>query len=221
MKTKLSASPFSDELLEETEWSLSRCEEKFHKLGGEIYIPGRFEVREGDALYPVCSGGVCRSQALYLHLKEIAEKRKVKLFAPHASRRGLDPYNGVVQIHREVVKFDEFEKAFNRQRCLQFGFEHRERWFSKGFDAEEIKRYYDEQYFGKTEAERRVYIAFASPVHVIIKRLVESNDDLSGVCVVAIPLADEISNPPQDQFKSGSVEAYNAFMNKIKPMIVL
>lgn len=220
METKLSAIHFSDELLEGAgEWPLIRCEEKFLEMGGEIFIPGKFEVKEGDALYPVCSAGLCRSQALYVLLNEIAETRNVKLFAPHASRRGLDPYNGEVQIHREVVKNDEFEKAFNRKRCLQFGFEERERWLSKGFDALEMKLYYDKRYFGKTEAKRRVYIAFASPVHVVLKRLIESNESLNGVCVVAIPLADEISNPPDGQFKTGSVEAYYAFMNKIKPLI--
>lgn len=216
MDLKLSNTRFIDELLEETlEWPLISCEKKFRAMGGEIVLPGRFEIKEGDALYPICSAGVCRSQTLYVLLQQI---RGVKLFAPHASRRGFDPYNGELQIHREVVKFDEFEKAFNRKRCLQFGFEHRQNWLSSGFKVEEMKRFYDRHYFGKTEAKRRVYIAFASPVHVILKRLIEANDDLTNVCLVAIPLTDEISNPPHKDIKSGSVEAYEAFMEKLRPM---
>ncbi len=218
MKMQLTNSDFIDERLEETgEWSLVNCESKFEEMGGKIFIPGRFEINEGDALYPVCSGGVCRSQTLYIMLKEIAEKGKVKLFAPHASRRGLDPYNGELQIHREVVKNDDFEMTFQVKRCVQFGFEHRDLWASSGYNIEEMKGYYDRHFFGKIQAGRRVYIAFASPVHVILKRLVESNEDLRDVYVVAIPLADEISNPPHPEIKSGTAAAYMAFMNKIRP----
>jgi hypothetical protein len=221
MCIKLSNLQFVDDLLEAVEeWSLINCEKRFLAKGGEIFLPGQFEIEEGDVLYPICSGGVCRSQTLYLLLKELTKKKEVKLFSPHASRRGFDPYNGEVQIHREVVKNDEFEKTFHVKRCIQFGFEKREQWMAAGLNSEELRRYYDQHYFGKTEAKRRIYIAFASPVHVILKRLVEANEDLSQVWLVAIPLADEISNPTHEEIKMGSVEAYQAFLNKIRPMFV-
>lgn len=218
MKLQLSPHHFTDELLESVnEWSLANCERKFLNCGGMLVIPGQFKIEEGDALYPVCSGGVCRSQTLYLLLKELLEKKNVRIFPPHASRRGLDPYNGEIQIHREIVMHDEFEKAFNLQRCLQFGFDQREKWLQSGLNVEEIKRYYDENYFGPIPAKRRVYIAFSSPVHVILKRLIETNEHLEGVAVVAIPLIDEISHPPSPEIASGSTEAYFAFLNKIRP----
>lgn len=222
MQISLTNSQFIDERLEETGvWTLSACEERFWDKGGQIFIPGRFKIETGDALFPVCSAGVCRSQALYMLLKELIPPGQVELFPPHASRRGFDPYNGEVQIHREVVKYDAFEQVFGTRRHLQFGFEHRERWALTGYNAEEMKRYYDTHFFGKGSARRRVYIAFASPVHVVLKRLVEANSDLSDVCLVAIPLADEISNPPYPGMESGSAAAYIAFLNKIRPLFLL
>lgn len=233
-----SRSLFIDEHLEATGvYSFKNCCERFIQRGGslrflELNQPvALFE--KGDALYPVCSGGLCRSQSLLQLLKPLQQGLDLLLFAPHASRQGYDPYQGQVQIHRLPKVADDFEAYFGCPRIPQFGFDQAERWRQQGDmkDPEVVSSilgYYNRHYFGPESSvqgkkgKRRVYLVFAGPVHVVLKRLGEANADLSSVVVAAIPLQDEISNPPEYlQVPSGSLPAYEHFLAKLKGIFQL
>lgn len=214
---QLSYQLFSDSLLESREeWELERLEAIFKEKKGTLFVDETVELKKGDAVYPACSAAKCRSQTLYILLKQMA-KGQYTIHPPHACRRGYDPYNGEVQIGRAQVIEDEFEKAFHKERVVPFGFERSHLW--EKVQPTEIKKYYDRHYFGPNEATRRVYIAFRSNVHVMLKRLNETNEDLKRVALLAIPLDDEITHPSQG-LKSGSVEAYLAFFDKIRSYFI-
>lgn len=213
-------------------YSLRRCEESFKEKGGILnvlkingqHLKGKVSLRRGDSLYPVCSGAHCRSQALFCLLRKWIS-HQITLFFPHASRWGYDPYNEKIPQIKEVPSGDEFELTFGHPRIERFGFAYFEKCLQEGSIKNErflsfAKGYYDHHYYApKNVCARRVYIAFAHPVHAVLKRLVETNSDLSQVMLVAIPLEDEITHPPSySSFKSGSKEAYQAFLHKLSPI---
>ncbi len=209
---------FVDEELEITH-PFQECLEKFQKRGGTVhFLPGEVDLQDGDFLYTACSGAQCRSQALHLFLQQKITTT-MRLHLPHASRRGYDPYNGLMHIHRERKIEDQFEQYFGRSKAERFGYDQVHKWIcGEGWDIPTIREYYDREYFGPSSAKRRLYFAFAKPVHVIIKRLIDANDDLSRVHVIAIPLEDEITSPPEG-LTGGSCEAYQRFMKLLEGMV--
>ena len=89
---------------------------------------------------------------------------------------------------------------------------------------EERLKFFNENFFSSKshyegkKGKRRVYIAFAEPVHATMKRLNDTNEELSNVLVIAIPLIDEITHPPEKApFQRRTKEAYEAFANKLIP----
>lgn len=162
----------------------------------------------GDAIYPVCSGGWCRSQVLWAILQRYSDQ--IILFPPHAARVGWDPYNGHINRCRnyaqEIVP-DEFSSYFGIEKALRFGFEHASSWklveeSSTAEDIKTISQFYDQYYFGPNSAwqgkqgKKRIYVAFSNNTHVVIHRLNQSNESLKGVIVIAINSEDVITFPP-------------------------
>lgn len=207
-----------DEELERN-FKASDCLEKFYQKGGTFYCATqeqRICFEEGDAVYPICAGGICRSQTLWALLKILGDK--IILFPPHAARHGWDPYNGQINrfrnAHQELVP-DEFTAFFGIEKAIRFGFENDERWKE---NLSEISEFYNEHYFGPQSSwqgkkgKRRIYIAFANNTHVIIHRLNQTNINLEDVTVVCIDSEDLITFPPTFlQISPRSKEAYAYF----------
>src|SRR5690349_18231002 len=87
--------------------SRKRCVEQFISKEGFIHyiqdlksFPDKIQLNQGDAVYPVCSGGFCRSQTLWALLKPLADQ--IVLFPPHAARVGWDPYNGQLNRYKNM-----------------------------------------------------------------------------------------------------------------------
>ncbi|MBS4169044.1 hypothetical protein [Parachlamydia sp. AcF125] len=223
-------------LINHKDCALAQLEQQFKIKGGHLHIvktfseksENRFTFQLGDALYPVCSGGTCRSQALYEFLQRKLDHDNFVLFPPHAARCGYDPYNGEVRYYTAAPIVDEFESFFGKKRTTRFGYDHASDWHdSQGAVTAEkialIKTFYDTSYYGPQShfqgrtGKRRVYMAFAHPTHAVLKRLLETNDTLEKVVLVAIPLADEITTPsPEAGIRGGSPEAYQAFLDKME-----
>lgn len=178
-------------------------------------------LKEGDVVYPICSGGVCRSQALWGMLQPFADQ--IDLLKPHAARVGWDPYNGQINRYRNYALesvSDEFELYFGFQKALRFGFENTEEWklieqspTSEGLDK--ISQFYDQHYFsgaGANDGKRRLFIAFSNNAHVVLYRLNQTNENLEQVTVIAIESEDLISIPPSFlETTSRSTLAYDYF----------
>ncbi len=196
--------------------SAKECLQDFLQKGGVLQsisdlssiTQPNVDLHVGDAVYPVCSGGWCRSQALWAILKPYSDQ--IILFPPHAARVGWDPYNGKINRYRnyaqEIVP-DEFSLYFGIDKALRFGFEHDSSWkLVEGSPTaegmKEISQFYDQNYFGPNsswqgkQGKRRIYIAFSNNAHVVIQRLNQSNKSLRGVTVVAINSEDMITYPP-------------------------
>lgn len=190
-------------------------------------------LKAGDAVYPVCTGGWCRSQALWAILKLVSEE--IVLFPPHAARAGWDPFNGQINRYRNYSQeevYDEFISYFGEEKSLRFGFEYTSEWrlietspTKEGLHR--ITQFYDEYYFGphsrwqNKQGKRRVYIAFANNAHVILYRLNQSNENLKNVMVVAIDSEDLITYPPSFlNTTQRSVKAYEHFSNLLKKRFI-
>lgn len=178
----------------------------------------------GDAVYPVCSGGWCRSQSLWALLTPFSNK--ITLFPPHAARHGWDPYNGQINRYRNYAQellFDEFSSNFGMEKSLRFGFENSSKWKSIEESPTEdglkrISTFYDQFYFGPDRSweekagKNRIYITFSNNAHVVLYRLIQTNEHLEGVTVVSIDCEDLVTDPPDFlNTTKRSVKAYGYF----------
>lgn len=193
--------------------------DEFIAKGGHFYAISPWDLENStcktiafnpnDSVYPICTGGFCRSQTLWALMQSV--KDRIVLFPPHATRYGFDPYNGEMNWHRNKMELgpwpDEFEMAFGLPKTARFGFPE----FMKYKDLKaaevtpdiltEIKDFYSTHYFGPDsqwngqKGQRRLYIAFAVNAHVIMYRLNQCNDDLSQVYVYFIDSPDYITKP--------------------------
>lgn len=214
--------------------SAKQCLKTFLQKGGTLqsipYLSPKsacIRLHEGDAVYPICSGGWCRSQTLWAILQPFSHH--IVLFPPHAARVGFDPYNGQINRYKnEAVeaKHDAFYSYFGMEKSLRFGFEHASEWksmeespTSEGLQA--ITQFYDACYFGPSsswqgrQGKRRIYIAFSHNAHVTFYRLNQANERLEDVTVIAINSEDLITHPPF-HIAQRSIEAYDYFSNLLK-----
>lgn len=190
------------------------------------------QLNVGDAVYPICSGGWCRSQALWAILKPLSDQ--IVLFPPHAARVGWDPYNGQINRYRNYAQeevYDEFSSYFGMEKSLRFGFEHDSEWrlIEKSPSKEELQKitqFYDEHYFGpnsswhQRQGKKRIYITFSNNAHVTLFRLNQSNENLKDVTVIAIDSEDLITYPPSFlNANQRSVKAYENFSNLLRRQI--
>lgn len=204
------------------------CLDEFIKKGGTFQFVENLDslekpiivLEKGMSVYPVCSGGFCRSQTLWALLRNYDDK--IELFKPHAARYGWDPVIGRIRRERNRAaesKGDDFKKAFGVEKSVRFGFENEGSWEELEKDAtpENLKilsDFFGESFYGANSSatKRRVYIAFANNAHVVLKRLNEVNDDLSKVTVIAIESEDVMTHPP-DFLKTspGSEKSFRYF----------
>jgi len=218
--------------------SVQNCVETFLIRGGSIQcISGKLDTNAprdlirlspGDIVYPICSGGFCRSQTLWALLKD--SHPQIILMPPHSARYGWDPFNGRINRYRNYSQegvYDEFFLHFGREKAQRFGFENELEWKEIESNPSEeglkkIRKYYDENFFNPMELadKQRVYIAFSSNAHVIIHRLIQTNDHLQNVRVIAINYDDLVTNPPSHlNVASRSVEAYAYFSSLLKDLL--
>lgn len=203
----------------------------FLQKGGTLHVishlsesPGSIRLQKGDAVYPICSGGWCRSQTLWAILHPFSDR--IVLFPPHAARSGWDPYNGQVNRYKNYTaeaKPDAFYAYFGIEKPMRFGFEHAAQWepmerspTEDGLQA--ITQFYDEHYFGPNsswqgkQGDRRIYIAFSYNAQVVFHRLNQANKSLENVTVIAINAEDLITHSPA-HITPRSIEAYGYFYN--------
>lgn len=195
-----------------------QCLEGFLAKGGTLQCvtlgserdAGSIRLNPGDAVYPVCSGGVCRSQTLRALLAAYYESDHFVLFPPHGARHGWDPYNGKLNRARNAVMesmADEFALYFGVEKLARFGFD--QGWESLGAqptaaELHAITEFYNEHYYGPhsswqgCQGSRRVYISFGSNTHVVMHRLIQANETLDNVVVVAIDAEDIVTFPPPE-----------------------
>jgi hypothetical protein len=191
-------------------------------------------LHKGDAIYPVCSGGWCRSQALWAILQPYSDQ--IILFPPHAARVGWDPYNGQINRYLNYAKemvADEFNSYFGIEKALRFGFEHTSAWkLIEDCPTDEglkiISKFYDQYYFGPNsswqgkQGEKRIYITFLNNAHIVLYRLNQSNDHLKNVTVIAINSEDLITYPPASlNTTSRSIKAYEYFSKLLSRILDL
>jgi hypothetical protein len=214
--------------------SLLSCEKEFKHKGGKLFVfqkqddrvNGCFTLCSETDVYPICSAGNCRSQVLYHILFHLVKNGGFRLHPPHAARTGYDPYHGTVPIEFYDQIQDEFFQTFGHPKVKQFGFNHVQQQIDQfGCDinspsfVKALRDFYDHHLYAPKGLPSRVYIAFMRPVHAVLKRLIESNHDLTSVTLVTIPLDDEITNvPKQFSFKMRSMEAYKNFEAKLIPL---
>ncbi len=231
--------PFKkDEYLEQNQNTIARsCLQEFKQKGGVVQCiesltdatTPKIRLNRDDAVYPICSGGFCRSQAMWGILQSLGDQ--IILFPPHAARAGWDPYNGQVNRYKNYAQesvSDEFNAFFGIEKAQRFGFENASEWKSiEESPSEEglklISQFYNLNYFGPhsswngQKGKKRVYIAFSSNAHVILYRLNQANDSLKDVMLIAIESEDLITYPPAFlNTASRSTIAYEYFTNLLK-----
>lgn len=214
--------------------SAADCYAEFQRKGGHFYsldpnIPAGqkpFELLPDDIVYPSCRVGFSRSQTLWANLRTFSN---LTLFAPHATRTGLDPYNGGINWRTEEVTEDHFTEYFGCEKSDRFGFEQfkdilQEKTASPD-TLQEITEFYNRSYFGPTSVDadkqnnRRVYICFGQNVHVIMHRLNQTNDTLHNTVVVFIDADDCITSPPPEwNTAPRSREAYKNYSEMLKAL---
>lgn len=222
-----------------TNTTADQCLERFLAKGGTFQYISDFSttsksvilISPGDAVYPICSGGYCRSQTLWALLHPFQDH--ITLFAPHSARYGWDPYNGRINRCRNEDREnlpDAFAHFFGIEKSLRFGFEHAGTWAkiekSPTADAlHHIFSYYNDHYFGPQTLPsngKRLYIAFGKNAHVTLHRLNQANSTLAEVSVIAIELEDLATNPPEAlQTTSRSIAAYSHLATLIKATLDL
>lgn len=187
-----------------------------------------------DSVYPICTAGFCRSQTLWALLKPYEEK--IVLFPPHATRFGLDPYNGEVNWHRnkhpEDQYPDEFNLVFSFPKATRFGYAEFGQYLPlkseeiSGSVLQEIGQFYSTYFFGPEshwqgkQGSRRVYLAFAQNAHAILHRLNQSNTDLSQVWLYFIDTPDYITSPkPEWNLVPRTQETYERFVDLLTPIL--
>lgn len=216
------------------------CLQKFLQMGGTLQtIPDLTAIREpqvhlhpNDAVYPVCTGGSYRSQTLWAILQPLADR--ILLFPPHAARVGWDPYTGSIKkTQSSGTAVDAFTEYFGFEKAIRFGNEHTPAWRQIQASPTEagiksISTFYDTHYFGpqsswqNKQGTRRVYIAFSHNAHVVMYRLLQTNDSLKDVVIVAIESDDLVCHPPA--FLNAlprSLQAYDYFANLLIPLFDL
>lgn len=218
-----------DSLESYTGLTAQQCLDVFLTKGGTFqYIPCITGIQEpqihlniGDAVYPICSGGWCRSQSTWAMLQPYSDK--ILLFAPHAARYGWDPYNGKINRsinYAEEIE-DEFPLYFGMHKAVRFGFENTAEWNSIAASPtdeglKKITDFYNEHYFGanssQLEGRHRIYIVFSINAHVVLHRLNRANHNLEDVTLIAIDSEDILTDPPAFlNTASRSSEAYGYF----------
>lgn len=231
-----------DDLEKNPSTSAQNCLNTFLEKGGtfqcvlhadEVQI-AQIHLSPGNAIYPICSGGVCRSQTLWAMLQPFSNQ--IVLFPPHAARYGWDPYNGRINRYLNYEKEnwpDEYPLYFGHEKSMRFGFENVPEWQAieslpslEGLN--EIAQFYNLHYYGKESSwegkkgKNRIYIAFANNAHVTLHRLNQANDRLEGVTVIAIDTKDLVTRPPAFlQTTPRSVAAYEHFLNLLSRVLDL
>lgn len=186
-----------------------------------------------DAVYTACSAGFCRSQTLWALLKPY--QSNLVLFPPHATRYGLDPYNGKPNWNHDLGGYgDEFHLYFDECKSIRFGYPEFEKYsLLKDEEAsqsvlDELSSFFNAHYFGEQSSwqgkkgTRRVYLVFAANAHTVMYRLNQSNQDLRNAIVYFIDSDDYITKPkPEWNVLSRSKEAYQKFAEILEPILDL
>lgn len=172
------------------------------KGGSYIVLEGEvaFKLLKEDVVFPSCSGANNRSQTLWNLLREFGSH--ITLMAPHATRYGLDPYNGKANWHR-TYHFrrpdDQFIEWAGVAKTQKFGWDQFESWLTKSAASDEeldlLWNYYTENYYNPSIEGRRVYITFAQNAHAHLFRLSQTNCSLDNVVLLSYPLPDLIHDP--------------------------
>ena len=231
-KACLVASPIDwnevDEDLQSVEGSsLMKVLTVFQEKGGTIIrLDGNaapYQLLPGDMVFPSCSAGINRSQTLWNVLRPYSDK--ITLRQPHATRYGLDPFNGKVNWHRVEGKAssDDYYLWAGVERSPRFGFDVFNAWLEKKEATPEelqiISSYYDREYYNPDipAGTRRVYITFSKNAHAHLYRLNQANRSLENVVVLYFPLADMIKHPlPEWNTYQASLKSYVEFSNILK-----
>ncbi len=228
-----------EDLQQENETSWQHCLSKFQQKGGTFLRldssnlseeKNTFALLPGDAVYPVCSGGFCRSQTLWAVLRDY--QTVIHLMAPHAARYGFDPYNGKLNWHRNDAKeawVDDFALWAKEPKKMRFGYDVFSSWHKlESASEEELKQitsYFNEHYFGPRSCQnpqRRIFFSFDKNTHVILLRLNQSNESLRNVWVVHLPLKDLVTHPLAEWSTTPrSVMAYDRFSKLLLDLIDL
>jgi hypothetical protein len=197
--------------------SLEEDLEIFYSKGGTLQ-KNQIEIQINDVVFPICSGGVCRSQTLWFLLQKY--QSHLQLMQPHAARHGFDPYNGKINRERNLAKeawYDEFSLAFGCEKSVRFGFDK----VNERDDISKLLEFFNTHYYGYQTDRRKLYIAFGKNAHVVIHRL-NSQKNLRNVVVGYIEMEDLISSPPQDwNDRRRSKEAYLKASSVIKTYLNL
>lgn len=225
------------QLNEATSWQ--NCLAEFEQKGGsfiriEDQAPQKsFALLPGDAVYPICSGGFCRSQVLWFLLKPFRES--IALFPPHAQRYGFDPYNGKINWHRNTSMeqiYDEFNLWAKEPRIPRFGFDAFDSLKElKAADAEQlnqITQYFSMHYFSPQsqlegqKGTRRIYLSFDKNTHVVLHRINQASQSLKDVTVVHFPFCDLVTHPlPEWGTFPRSQIAYAKFAEMLRALLDL
>jgi len=201
-----------DSLEKDDKTKLEICMHEFFKRGGKLECfdsqteKKQIMLTRGVVVYPVCSGGWCRSQSLWAYLSKFSNV--ITLMPPHAARYGWDPYNG--KINREANRekeayYDEYAQHFHHEKQMRVGFEKDDEW--KKIEANpteenlrKITQYYNDTYYGidSKDTKQRIFITFEKNAHVVMHRLCQANESLKNVTVISISWPDTMTSPPKE-----------------------
>lgn len=217
--------------------SVKKVQEEFLRRGGTLVRLGNpsdgiaVQILPGDAVYPVCSAGFCRSQTLWVLLKPFNDK--IVLFPPVGARYGFDPYNGKINwnfnIKFETVK-DEFTLWAKEPKATRFGYREFGHWRGRETasqeDLRQVAEFFNKHFFGPesswkgNKGQRRVYLTFDRNTHVVLYRLIQNNENLNQVVVAHFPFRDLISEPPPEwNTVKNSAAAYEEYSKILKPLL--
>ncbi len=201
---------------------------QFEAAGGKIFPideqSAPFVLRQGDEIFPICSGGWCRSQTLMCVLQDCFSGA-ITVHRPHAARYGWDPFDGTLYRKHNLpleIGIDEFYRAFHRHKSLRAGFKHNDKWMSYLEDEskwQELYDFYTAWYWGYTSDYRLVYATFAGNCHVTLKRLLDSGKSLENVVILAFDMEDYVSHPREEGVIPRSCKAYRNFYDVLRQLL--
>jgi len=227
-----------------TVYELRKLIRQFESKGGRVVvvpndasIPFQIMLPKESVVYPICKGGINRSQILYQVLEKlIADEESITMQNPHATHLGFERTH-VTLLPEELQALDyghiqsrytkngylAFSKVFGKNRMPRWGYDlsHDVSSIDAGgkiSTSTSSQQVFSEKYWTNDTGTRRIYIAFQSSA---IAPLLRANP--KNAHVIILPLSDEIyrlekTNP--DATEEAFIDCYEGMSRRLRKLFI-
>lgn len=223
--------------------TLTNLVSEFEKRGGVVvFVPFdetmKIKLPRQADFYPVCKGGVNRSQVSYVVLSELTkgkdrarvelphgvaigyESREAKPMAYEIDQVATDTYTPIDKLGGNAY----FEAAMNVSRPKRFGYEHT--GVCKGLNkppydcnTDQQRKHFSDNYWSQKGEQRKVYITYGSSGVTSLER---ADPSLTTIIVFAMEdYVSQVANSNPHAGKEDFIEAFKQMRKKISSVLVM